>query len=616
MKRIILAALAVLCLGIRLQAGTGIPDISGESHPRLLADKKEFKEYAKAVKTARSVALVNLHKAQMAAADRFCEETEHAVYARDKSGIRILSVSRFALARIFACAYAYRFSGDRKYLDRAESLLLDVCSFPDWNPSHYLDTAEMSVAVAIGYDWLYSALKPGTRALIEKKLYAEALTGKDRDDYLGRRNNWNQVCNAGTVCAAIALYDIYPSVASVRIGESVDSNASVMDIMYAPDGIYPEGPSYWQYGTDFEILLITALRSAFGTDYGLSDKPGFRSSGRYILFSESGTGEHFNFYDNGPRAFTANEQWFFAWKNGSNDNLFYESRRCSSLETTSVANRLSPLFLLYAAKYDGKKVEEPVERVFSGKGTTPLAIARRGWGKDNAYLAVKAGKGGAPHGHLDAGSFVYDAYGYRWATEARYPKYEDTEFIFKKIGGDLWDYRPSSWRWNIPAYNNFSHNTLTVNGRYHNPDGRATLEEVIDTPSESGARIDITPALSPDLSKAVRTAVIDKNGTLLVTDSISVGKAAPAFIRWTMVTPAAVEVRDDCILLSQDGVTLKLTTDIADARYTVFSNSSAPSDNPLAELDRSEGTSICGFTFTVPRGRKVCLKTRAERISK
>lgn len=616
MKRIIFAAFAVLCLSIRLQAGTDIPDISVKSHPRLLADKKEFREYTKAVKTARSIALVNLHKAQMEAADRFCEETEHAVYVRDKSGIRILAVSRFALARIFACAYAYRFSGERKYLERAESLLLDVCNFHDWNPSHYLDTAEMSVAVAIGYDWLYSALRPETRTLIEKKLYAEALTGKDRNDYLGRRNNWNQVCNAGTICAAIALYDKYPADAAARISESVESNASVMDVMYAPDGIYPEGPSYWQYGTDFEILLITALRSAFGTDYGISDKPGFCASGRYILFSESGTGAHFNFYDNGPGAFTANEQWFFAWKNGNNDNLFYEIKRCSKPETASVAGRLSPLFMLYVARYDGKEVKEPEERVFSGNGTTPIVIARRGWGKDNVYLAIKAGKGGAPHGHLDAGSFVYDAYGYRWAAEAEYPKYADTEFIFNKIRGRLWDYGPSSWRWKIPAYNNLSHNTLSVNGLYHNPNGKAVLGEVIDTPSESGARIDITPALAPSLSGAVRTAVIDNDGTLSVTDSLTVGKEAPAFVRWTMVTPATVEVRNDCILLSRGSVTLRLSTDSPDARYTVFGNCSDPSDNPLAELDRSEGTRICGFTLIVPRGRNVCLRTRIERISK
>ena len=43
----------------------------------------------------------------------------------------------------------------REYAAKAKENLLEVCAFKDWNPSHFLDTAEMSHAVGVGYDWLY-----------------------------------------------------------------------------------------------------------------------------------------------------------------------------------------------------------------------------------------------------------------------------------------------------------------------------------------------------------------------------------------------------------------------------------------------------------------------------
>ena len=44
---------------------------------------------------------------------------------------------------------------------------------------------------------------------------------------------------------------------------------------YAPDGAYPEGIVYWDYGTSFNALFISAIEKIFGTDYGLSELPGF-----------------------------------------------------------------------------------------------------------------------------------------------------------------------------------------------------------------------------------------------------------------------------------------------------------------------------------------------------
>ena len=55
-----------------------------------------------------------------------------------------------------------------------------VANFPDWNPRHYLDTAEQAAKVAICYDWLYDVWTAEQREVIETALYKHAVkTAKD-----------------------------------------------------------------------------------------------------------------------------------------------------------------------------------------------------------------------------------------------------------------------------------------------------------------------------------------------------------------------------------------------------------------------------------------------------
>src|SRR5690606_15695703 len=55
---------------------------------------------------------------------------------RIQIGRRLLDKSREALRRIFHLSYAFRMTGEEKFLKRAEKELLAVSHFSDWNPSH------------------------------------------------------------------------------------------------------------------------------------------------------------------------------------------------------------------------------------------------------------------------------------------------------------------------------------------------------------------------------------------------------------------------------------------------------------------------------------------------
>ena len=74
--------------------------------------------------------------------------------------------------------------------------------FPDWNPRHFLDTAEMTHAFAIGYDWGYDAWSPEQRSRLRKAIvemgFQPALKlYRPGTGWTKARHNWNQVCNGG-----------------------------------------------------------------------------------------------------------------------------------------------------------------------------------------------------------------------------------------------------------------------------------------------------------------------------------------------------------------------------------------------------------------------------------
>ena len=159
---------------------------------------------------------------------------------RVMTGRRLLHVSREVLKRVFYLSTMYRLDGDRKYLDRASEEMLSACRFTDWNPSHFLDVAEMTMAISIGYDWLYSELSENQRSEIRQAILEKGLRPSEGQWFLTSSNNWNQVCNAGMVCGALAVWEDAPQEARAIVARSLESNPISLG-SYSPEGCYPEG---------------------------------------------------------------------------------------------------------------------------------------------------------------------------------------------------------------------------------------------------------------------------------------------------------------------------------------------------------------------------------------
>jgi len=603
MKRFLLSAVVIgLWISSLMGAQTGLRDIRMDEvqaafrqplspHPRLLMTDTQLDEVQIGLKS--DPALQTLQRAILEKADGIIPQEP---VKRIQTGRRLLSVSRNCLDRVLHLSTAYRLTQERKYLERAEAEMLAAASFTDWNPSHFLDVAEMTAALAIGYDWLYRDLPESSRATIRQAILDKGIKPSLKNTgWVRGHNNWNQVCNAGITLGVLAIAEDQPQLAHELVHRAVNGVQVVM-AEYEPDGAYPEGPGYWVYGTSFNVVLLAALESALGTDFGLSEAPGFAGAAAYYLHVTGPTGTYFNYPDSGSRDhFVPTVFWFakrynqpsLAWRQDQ-----HWKQAMSRDPSALVRDRLAPLAMLWRQG----EATVPKALCWSGRGSNPVAMFRTSWTDPNAvYLAIKGGSPGVSHGHMDVGSFVIDASGLRWAADLGPESYHKIE----SRGMSLWGRSQDAQRWTIFRYHNLSHNTLAVNGQHQRVRGSAPIIRYSDRKTFPHVVFDMSSVYEGQLAQALRGASLLPSGHILIQDEFLATDQA-ATVRWAMVTPASVSIEDDKnALLNQEGKTLRLSV-LTDAKVQLRTYSTAPQ----AEYDApNPGTRMIGFKVALSAGQ-------------
>ncbi len=618
-----LAAAMLLCFALagpaRAADGTLAPEdsfdfsvVMKQSHPRLLLDAREFKSLSREISKGRNPDLQPLHKFLMDEADSELKGKPLA-YAKDKSKRRIRCGN---YSRIVALAYAYRSTRHKPYLQKAEEDMLALCSFPDWVPTHYLGTAGISEVLALAYDWMYDDLKPRTRAAVEEAVRTKGFDAisEGRNGWWYKCNhNWNQVCNAGVTTAAIVFFEKDPARCSELIRKSISTNRPATMYIYSPDGASPEGPGYWGFGTGNQLFLNMVLEHAYGTDFGLSDTKGFSNSGKYILYVTGNLGRSFNYSDNNSKVGAMPDLWYFARRFNQPDILYFERPRINgkSSYSSTVKNLVA---LINAWKMGRQPGDAPTRMCFEAQGATPIFTARTGWDKKDLFLGVKGGKASTNHAHMDAGSFVFDAYSMRWAMDYDHPSYSSLEYYLNPMGESLFNMKQTALRWRILIFNNRCHNTLTVNDRDHLVSGFAPMTATFTDQGRMGASFDLAAVFGGDLACAERTACIVDSKYLEVNDVLKAPADAPAHVRWTMLTPAEPEVTPDGIILRQGGVAMLLHAEGADLTYTTWSTDPASYESPTAFFEtKVPGTWLVGFETDIPAGAGCNIVTTLKR---
>lgn len=512
-----------------------------------------------------------------------------------KIGRRLLGVSRTVLRRVLLLAMQYQLTGDKQFLARARAEMLNAASYKDWNPSHFLDTAEMTTALAIGYDWLYDDLDAATRTSIASAIREKGLqAGIKNNDWVKSTNNWNAVCNAGMVMGALALADDEPQLAAHYLAQARQSNPIGMKA-YAPDGIYPEGPGYWSYGTTYQVMLISALQSALGTDWGLSQSPGFLASAAALLQTKGPTGAFFNYCDSNEfNRFDGTTFWFAKQLNRPElarlDADFIGDYLGSQVAPDSDKNRTLPLAALWWMDAT-KPANWPLN--WRGDGDNPVATFRSNFADPNAmWLAIKGGRATNSHGHMDAGSFVFESDGVRWARDLGVQNYESLES--KKIS--LWDFKQSGDRWKVFRLNNFSHNTLTINGQLHIAAGTAQITRFGDVVTV-GAVVDLSPVFAEQATRVTRGFLFRAGQDVTIRDEVE-GLKAGDKVRFALVTQATITISDDgaTATLKQQNKTLTVKLTDADGGQWEIASAQGPRDYD----EENKGFSMLVANFSAP----------------
>ncbi len=521
-------SLSMIAQGASVTLPAPMPD-----HPRLLVDAAKFT--ALRAQIVADPLSARIFKDLRQRADAMLVQPP---LTYKKEGRRLLAVSREALARISILAMVNRLTDDPRYFDRAVVELRAVTAFKDWNPSHYLDTAEMTLAVAVGYDWLYGRLAPEdrvvfSRAIIELGLKQSEEGPASQHWWINGTNNWNQVCHAGMVAGAIALADEQPELSRRIIARAVE-NLHLSAEGYAPDGAYPEGPMYWGYGTTFHVILVDALECFAGKNYGLDAFPGFWGSADYMLQMVTPTGLLYDYSDCNLRPDLNIPQYWFAQKTGRSSLLFGNNAllATSSPDKPLRADPRAEAFALLwlDPKLPANAGQPPLS--WLGRGVNPVATHRSAWSDVRAtFVGLKGGAASVSHGHMDVGSFLLEADGVRWAVD---PGMQDYESLESK-GIKLWAGAQDGERWRVFRLGPDAHNILRFDGALPKVGGRGELVRFSAKPATSVVNLDAVYAGQvEDVSRGV---MLTSDRCVLIQDEWTAAAKAVE-VTWQMLTQA------------------------------------------------------------------------------
>lgn len=553
----------------------------GHYHPRLLATEERFAQIRTWKDTDPVIRKVWL--AEYADAEAILEEpvSEYSIY----DGIRLLAICRKVLERIRTLGVVYRVTGEGRFAERAWKEMEAAAGFPDWNPYHFLDVGEMSAALGLGYDWFYDWLNPEQRqvirrALIEKGLQVVMIDYLDQPrkrsfDWCHGRiiDNWTFVCNGGVALAALAIGDEEEE--EELCGEVLSQGLFNMERafwLFAPDGAWREGLTYWDYASVYFVHHISSLEQALGTDCGRFKEPGLLKCADFVEALNGPTGV-FNFSDAGAMVGNRPSQLlWFAKKLNRPEIAFNRIRDILRGDDYYFSDLLwyDPDF------FTAEKNEMPLDFYFDSIETVTM---RSNWETEGIYVGFHGGFNGETHAHLDVGSFVLDACGERFLLD---------------LGPD--DYNLPGGVFNRYRYRAEGHNTLVLNpdsGFDQEEEGRGVMTCFESTPEYCKAVCDMTDAYRTKAQKVQRTVELTENRSkVVITDEIEAEEKIELY--WFGHTEARIEVAPDgrSATLTQNGKKLLLTIEAdqdCGLQWTVMDPKPLP-DTPVIEgQDTNEG---------------------------
>lgn len=471
-------------------------------------------------------------------------------YKFDKYG-NMLWTSRAYVARLGTLALAYRLYGDEKYLRAANEALLWVCNFPDWDPKHYLDTAEMTTAVAIAYDWLFDALPEATKELVKNCIYKNAVSKVLREYAYGgpgswakRETNWNVVCNTGMTLGALAVAEDYPQETDSILKNAAKYMPNCLK-HFAPDGVCYEGPGYWGYTNSYLALYLKAVTDNGGDKGNIAKLPGVSKTALFYKRTLTPAGRIFNFANSGEGK--ENSPAFFLFSKLYNQPEIAEWYREELKQTLCKRIPQNQNFYLALPWFNTATATAsdslPRMEVYHNDINDLVVFNGDRKKKGSVFLIAKGGEPSQAHQQLDCGTFLLEADSVCWTEELGADDYALPGF---------WDYAPNGKRWEYFRNNNFSHNTLHIDRHLQHASGEAFVCEEHPDASQPSATLNMTSLYQDKAESVFRTFTLIDDCTMEVTDKVELLNANSTAY-FNIVTKAQVETNGNKAVLTRNG---------------------------------------------------------------
>ena len=481
---------------------------------------------------------------------------------RISDGIRLLFVAQEVQRRVIYHSLAYHITGEEKYAARAVKEIEAAAAFPDFNPRHFLDCSEMTLAFGLCYDWLYDYLSEDKKKLILDTIAAKSFFAikEEFDDVKEHKNatlslrgyrwyqdkpgdNWKMVCDGSFVAAVLAVHDAIEDdfCETILTNCFEDTYQAVRDFYDEQDGTYSEGVNYWTYATRFLAFFSKALETAAGSDFGLTDYVGVARSPYWLFALSSPDYMCFNFGDAHSNRIPSP---IFSWLAARyNDPALYAVRR-KDIE----AGRTNYMDYMDAMYFRDVPYVEPskIPLAFGHVGGDNASF-RTDVGENALYAAIHLAKNHAYHGHRDMGTFVVNI--------------GDKRF-FVDLGADNYNLAPGYGM--CYRYRAEGHNTVIFNPSPEHDQARianCVIHRFSDG-EESFALSDMSEAY-PGRSVLRGMKLCRADQRIIIQDEIEC--RTEDVIRWSAHTPASARLYESgkAAVLDIDGVKMyaKILTD-------------------------------------------------------
>lgn len=506
-----------------------------------------------------------------------------------KTSLSNVNYPREIMGRVMYLSYMYRMTGEEKYAQRAErELLAAAAHYDEWRPDHFLTTSEMTLAFAIGYDWLYDYLSESSKETIVNEIKTKGLDLAETsygNKYKSSVGNWNSVCSSCMTASALAIFEHDPVKYTKFVADAIEKNLKAVE-NFSPDGGYPEGYSYWHYGVSYQTIMFEVLKTALGYDSTLPETTeGFDKTGAFPTMMSTPSGSCFSYGDVAMDADVSCASFWLARRFNRPDWLYLDKKMilANDFEQEDMLCRFNPIILCYSVGLDLASIAKPKENVWFNAGDQPVFAYRSGFdSSDDVYLGIKGGYPKGGHAHMDSGSFYYERGGVVWADDLGSDSYTLSNY---------WSNGQTGGRWKIFRLGVTGHNTINFDGANHIVTAKAAITEHFSD-DRIGAKVNLTSSCSNKVSKAERTVYLEGD-VLNVVDNVV--PSTSTTVTWNMVTPAdATTDGNGKIILTSNGKKMSLQV-LSPANAQLFI---LPAEGGEGNLS-NPGYSRVGFTASL-----------------